>query len=122
VPLMPISLFRSRAFNGANIYTFLLYAVLGGGIYFVTIDLQAVHAYTPIAAGAAMLPFITIIFVLSRWSGGLSGSIGPKIPLIAGAIIVGLAFVALASTVPMRRHSCPPRSYWDSVGYSSLHR
>jgi EmrB/QacA subfamily drug resistance transporter len=96
VPLMPISLFRSRAFNGANIYTFLLYAVLGGGIYFVTIDLQAVHAYTPIAAGAAMLPFITIIFVLSRWSGGLSGSIGPKIPLIAGAIIVGLAFVGFA--------------------------
>jgi MFS family permease len=64
-PMIPLGIFRSRAFTGANLYTFLLYAALGGSLFFVPFDLQNIHGYTPSAAGGAMLPFIIIMFVSS---------------------------------------------------------
>ena len=95
-PMIPIGIFRSRAFTGANLYTFLLYAALGGSLYFVPFDLQNIHGYSPSAAGAAMLPFIIIMFVSSRWSGGLVATIGARLPLVAGALIEGVGFLAYA--------------------------
>ena len=64
-------LFASRDFSVANIYTFFLYAAIGGSLYFVPFVLINVHHYSPTAAGAALLPFIFIMVVSSRWSGGL---------------------------------------------------
>lgn len=95
-PMMPLNIFRNATFSGANLYTFLLYAALGGGLYFVPFDLQNVQGYTPSAAGAAMLPFILIMFVSSRWSGGLVASIGARIPMVIGAIVAGFGFLAYA--------------------------
>lgn len=95
-PMIPPGIFRSRAFTGANVYTFLLYAALGGSLFFVPFDLQNVHAYTPSAAGGAMLPFIVIMFLASRWSGGLVATVGARIPLLCGAILAGIGFVAYA--------------------------
>jgi EmrB/QacA subfamily drug resistance transporter len=96
-PMIPVGIFRSRAFTGANIYTLLLYAALGGSLFFVPFDLQNVHAYTPSEAGAALLPFIVIMFAASRWSGGLVASIGARVPLIGGAVIEGIGFLAYAA-------------------------
>jgi len=95
-PMVHLSVFRNVTFSGANAYTFLLYAALGGSLFFVPFDLQNVQGYSPTAAGAAMLPFIIIMFALSRWSGGLVGSIGARIPLVAGAIVAGIGFLAYA--------------------------
>jgi EmrB/QacA subfamily drug resistance transporter len=95
-PMIPLGIFRSRAFTGANLYTFLLYAALGGSLFFVPFDLQNIHGYTPSAAGGAMLPFIIIMFVSSRWSGGLVATIGARLPLVLGAVIAGLGFLAYA--------------------------
>jgi hypothetical protein len=94
--MIPLGIFRSRAFTGANAYTFLLYAAIGGSLFFVPFDLQNIHGYTPSAAGAAMLPFIIIMFVASRWSGGLVASIGARIPLIGGAVLAGIGFLGYA--------------------------
>jgi EmrB/QacA subfamily drug resistance transporter len=95
-PMIPLSVFRNAKFTGANAYTFLLYAALGGSLFFVPFDLQNVQGYSPTAAGAAMLPFILIMFALSRWSGGLVAGIGARLPLVAGALIAGLGFLAYA--------------------------
>lgn len=95
-PMIPPAIFRNGAFTGANLYTFFLYAALGGSLFFVPFDLQNVQGYSPTAAGAAMLPFIVIMFVMSRWSGGLVGTIGGRIPLVAGAIVAGFGFLAYA--------------------------
>jgi EmrB/QacA subfamily drug resistance transporter len=95
-PMIAPSLFRNRTFAGANLYTLFLYAALGGSFFFVPFDLQNVQGYSPSAAGAAMLPFIIIMFVLSRWSGGLVASTGARLPLIAGAILAGCGFLAYA--------------------------
>ena len=83
-PMVPLELFRSRTFTGANLLTLLLYSALGGTLFFVPLNLIQVQHYSPTAAGAALLPFILIVFLLSRWAGGLVQKYGAKIPLIVG--------------------------------------
>jgi len=95
-PMMPLSLFRSRTFSGTNLLTFFLYAALGGSLYFVPFNLILIQGYTPTAAGAANLPFIIIMFTLSRWSGGLVARVGAKLPLIIGPIIAAIGFALFA--------------------------
>ncbi len=95
-PMMPLSLFRSRNFSGANLLTLLLYAGLGGSLYFLPFNLIQVHGYSATAAGAAFLPFIVITFLMSRWAGGLVTRYGAKLPLVIGPSIAALGFVLFA--------------------------
>ena len=95
-PMLPLSLFRSRDFTGANGLTLLLYAALGGGLYFLPLNLIQVQGYSTTAAGAALLPFIGIMFALSRWAGGLIQRSGARLPLTVGPIIAACGFALLA--------------------------
>jgi EmrB/QacA subfamily drug resistance transporter len=92
-PMLPLRLFRSRTFAGTNLLTFLLYAALGGTLFFLPLNLIQVQRYSPTSAGAALLPFILIMSFLSRWSGGLVARYGPKLPLVVGPVITAVGYL-----------------------------
>lgn len=96
-PLVPLMLFRSRAFTGANLITLLLYAALGGAIFFLPFNLIQVHHYSAAAAGASMVPLVIVMAALSRTSGELSERIGITLPLTVGPLLsaIGIATFAL---------------------------
>ena len=95
-PMVPLGLFESRTFSLANLLRLLLYGALAVVFWLVPLDLIQIQHYTPTAAGAAFLPFPILMFVLSRWSGGLVSRIGSRLPLTAGPLITaaGLALYA----------------------------
>ncbi|MBV8844505.1 MAG: MFS transporter [Bryobacterales bacterium] len=91
-PMIPLHLFRSRNFTGANVLTLFLYSALSGVLFFLPLNLIHVQGYSPAGAGAALLPLSVLLFALSRWSGGLVDRYGPRRPLVIGCLITIVGF------------------------------
>jgi EmrB/QacA subfamily drug resistance transporter len=95
-PMLPLTLFDSPIFTGANLLTLLLYFALGGALFFLPFNLIHVQGYSATQAGAAFLPLTLIMGTLSRWSGGLIDRTGAKLPLTVGPVIAATGFALLA--------------------------
>ncbi|MGZ3497895.1 MAG: MFS transporter [Vulcanimicrobiaceae bacterium] len=106
-PIVPLELFRSSTFAGVNALTLLLYAALGGLLYFLPFLMIQVGGYSATATGAAFLPFILILFVLSRPAGAMLSRVGPKAILTTGTLVTSIGFIAFAM---LERNG----SYWTS--------
>ena len=95
-PMVPLRLFRSRNFSGANLLTLFLYSALSGTFFFFTLNLIQIQGYSATAAGASLLPFVVLMFSLSRWSGGLIDRFGARLPLTIGPITAAVGFALFA--------------------------
>ena len=107
-PMLPLGLFRSAQFSGANLTTLAVYAGLGVATFLLVLELQVALGYSPIASGAALLPVTILMLLLSARAGALAQRIGPRIPMTVGPIVVACGMLlylriepgsAFASTV-----------------------
>jgi EmrB/QacA subfamily drug resistance transporter len=99
-PLIPLSLFRSAQFTGANLVTLVVYTALGGALFLVALQLQQSMGYTALAAGLAFLPFTVIMLLLSSRIGALAQRVGPRWPMTIGPLVAGAGLALLVRAVP----------------------
>jgi EmrB/QacA subfamily drug resistance transporter len=92
-PMLPLSLFRSRTFSAANLLTLTVYAGLGSAMFLLTLTLQQALGYSPLGAGAALLPVTLLLLVLSPSAGRLSQRFGARLPLSVGPAVVALGLL-----------------------------
>lgn len=107
-PMLPLGLFRSRQFSGANAVTFAVYGALGGALFLLPVELQIVKHYSPLESGLALLPVTLVMLTLSARSGALSARIGPRLQMTVGPLIVGAGLALLTQATD-------PGSYWSEV-------
>ncbi len=107
-PMMPLGLFKSHTFSGANLLTLFLYGGLSAGTFFLSLNLIQVQGYTKTEAGLSFLPFAFLLTVMSRWSGGLADRRGPRLLLILGPSLAGCGFFWMA----FAGLTNGPSSYW----------
>ncbi len=89
-PMVPLSFFRSRAFTGANLDSFAVAFLISGIAFFGTLFLQNVHGFSPVRAGMALLPMVTVMMIASPISGSLVNRLGPARLISTGMIISGI--------------------------------
>jgi len=106
--IMPTALFATASFAGLTLLTFFLYAALGGLFVLLPYLLIELRGYSPVEAGAALLPLPAILGLASRGMGAVAARIGPRLPLTIGPLIVAAGFV-LAARIG------DGGSYWTSV-------
>ncbi|QTE29472.1 MFS transporter [Pengzhenrongella sicca] len=95
-PMLPLEVFRSRAFSATNLVTFVVYAAIGGVFFFLVLTLQVVTGFSPLAAGLAALPVTLLMLVLSARSGALASRIGPRLPMSVGPLVCAAGVALLA--------------------------
>jgi hypothetical protein len=95
-PLVPLELFRQRTFAVVNLSTFVIYGALYVSLTFPSLFLQGTLGYTPLAAGAIVLPMWILLALFSTRAGRLAGRFGARPFLVAGPLAMAGGLLWLA--------------------------
>jgi EmrB/QacA subfamily drug resistance transporter len=98
-PMLPPSLFRSRAFSAGNAASFLMIAALFSAVFFLAQFLQTVLGHGPLGAGLRLLPWTATLFFVAPVAGALVDRFGER-PFLAGGLALqaaGLGWIALVA-------------------------
>lgn len=94
-PMVPLELFSSPQFSGANASTLFVYAALGGSTFLLVLHLQTSLGYSALEAGASLLPFTIVMALLSSRMGALAQRIGPRLPMTVGPLVGAVGLLLL---------------------------
>jgi MFS family permease len=108
-PLLPLTLFKSRMFCGANLLTICLYTGFNGMLLFLPLNLINVQGYTASLAGLSQIPVMLLLILISPWAGGLVDRYGPRPLLIVGPLVAGTGFACFA----LPGVTAGPSDYWQ---------
>jgi EmrB/QacA subfamily drug resistance transporter len=100
LPMLDLSLFRSGTFAGANLVAILVTLAMFGIFVFFPIYMQTLRGWSPIQAGAALLPWTVMIVIFAPIAGRLSDRVGSRWLMAAGMTTVA-ACCLLLSTVSL---------------------
>ena len=99
-PMLPMGLFRSRAFSAANATSFLLFASNFSTVFFMAQFQQIALGQSPLVAGLRLLPWTVPTFLVAPRAGALADRIGER-PLIAAGLtlqLIGMAILAVLAS------------------------
>ena len=103
-PMLPLSLFASRQFSGANLTTVAVYGAMSAALFLVTLRLQVTLGYSALEAGASMLPFTGLMLALSARVGSVAQRIGPRLPMTVGPLLSAAGLLLFSSIGPGDRY------------------
>ena len=94
-PMLPLAVFRNRAFTATNSVTFLLYGAFAVALFLLGLVLQGPLGYSPLRAGLATVPATILMLLFSARAGALGQRIGPRIPMTLGPLLVASGLLAM---------------------------
>jgi len=109
-PMMPLQLFSNLTFSGANLLTFFLYAGLGAGMLFLSLNMVQVQGYSQLQSGLTFLPFTILMITIARFAGALADKYGPRLLLITGPALAGTGLLILSFV----KQTGGPGDYWTT--------
>ncbi|HEY2580161.1 MAG TPA: MFS transporter [Mucilaginibacter sp.] len=109
-PMMPLHLFSNATFSGANLLTFFLYAGLGAGMLFLSLNLVQAQDYSQLQSGLTFLPFTFLMIGIARFAGSLADKYGPRWLLIIGPATAGAGLLILSFI----KRTNGPSDYWTT--------
>ena len=109
-PMMPLNLFANATFSGTNLLTFFLYAGLGAGMLFLSLNLVQIQGYSQLQSGLTFLPFTILMVSIARFAGKLADRYGPRLFLIAGPAAAAAGLFLLSFV----KQTHGPGDYWTT--------
>jgi EmrB/QacA subfamily drug resistance transporter len=113
-PMVPLRLFRSRAFSAGNAAIFFLNASMTGAIFLMTQFQQVTLGQGPLDAGLRLLPWGIAPFLIAPWAGRIADRVGERPLVVVGLLLqaIGMAWIALIAA--------PGLSYAELVAPMSI--